>query len=256
MLTLRQTPISDQSPSPLWLLTHKSLKINLLKQNIQLQQVQRNQINRLDSSRRKHTTDFTRGQQINVRNPLTGLWMPAVIAEKRQEPMYYDVQIGNRIIRRAHHHIRKAYTPPLHTPLPIPDMSISNHAPITFNTYSMPQCAPPPLPTAPPLPATLSQSAPPPPPTTPPPLPDPNLSHVTGVVVTTLRTNLTKGAKPKPLMGFSTQARHTPSLFPPSHHSRGEEGMLYIYIYILSYYYYTHITITHHIRSDVHHTRA
>ena len=89
-----------------------------MKQNIQLQQVQRNQINHLASSRRKQTTDFTRGQQINVRNPLTGLWMPAVIAEKRQEPMSYDVQIGNRIIRRAHHHIRKAYTPPLHTPPP------------------------------------------------------------------------------------------------------------------------------------------
>ena len=116
---------------------------------------------------KKQTTDFTRGQQINVRNPLTGLWMPAVIAEKRQKPMSYDAQIGNRIIRRAHHHIRKAYTPPLHTPPPILDMSISNHAPIPSNTYSIPQSAPPPLPTAPPPPATLPQSAPPPLPTTP-----------------------------------------------------------------------------------------
>ena len=62
--------------------------------------------------------DFTIGQNINVCNPLTGLWMPAVITEKINEPMSYDVQIGNEIIHRAHHHIRKAYIPSLHTPPP------------------------------------------------------------------------------------------------------------------------------------------
>ena len=135
--------------------------------------------------------DFTIGQKINVCNPLTGLRMPAVITEKRNEPISYDVQIGNKIIRRAHHHIRKAYIPPLHTPPPPkPDMHIYNHAPITPTIYSKPLSAPPLLATLlpsapllttpPPLPKT-----PPPLPTTPLPLPDTNLPPVTDVIITT-----------------------------------------------------------------------